>query len=192
LSKVPLVVPSILPDPLTRDLHPAFIVPPTFLPPSGLEGLPGHIALFSTQVPITLSHVYEWYTGHRQIPEKEKLSKVNFEKLTMSQQLQELDHVGLSLSSLDQAHKLILHGFPILKNEYNPYVPTDPIHHELPHIVLSSSPVNQLLQHQLRLSRKIVLLQHSLKDKKRRVAAFMSLQKRELRLAQETSSPLFG
>ena len=72
LSQVPLVVPSIAPDPLTRDLHPTFLVPPTISPPSGLEGLPGHIALFSTQVPITLYHVYEWYTGHRQLLETVK------------------------------------------------------------------------------------------------------------------------
>jgi hypothetical protein len=175
------------PQPLF-ELHPQFLVPPDIPPPSGIEGLPGHLALFSTQVPITLYHVYEWYTGHQQLAEKDKISKTNFTKLSQTQQIQELDHIGLQISTLDQAYKLLLHGYPIIKNEYNPFVPSDPIHHELPHIVLSSTPLYQLLQHELRLTRKLTLLKTSKKDKQTQVDKFLSLQNHELRLAQESSS----
>ena len=49
------------------------------------------------------------------IPEKDKLSKSNFEKLSISHQLQELSHIKLHLSTLEQSYNLLLHGQPIEK-----------------------------------------------------------------------------
>ena len=122
LSTIPLTPPVAHEDfQNIQDFHPDLLVPPVILPPSDpLQDLPDHIALFSTQVPITLYHVYEWYTGSRQIPEKEKLSKTNFDKLSTPLQLQELSHLGLHISTLHQAYNLVLHGFPILKKSITP------------------------------------------------------------------------
>ena len=168
-----------------QDLDPTRIIPQEILPPTGRQDLSSYISLFSTKVPINSYHIYEWYTGTRNIPEKEKLTKSNFEKLSNSDQLQELSHLGLHITTLEQGYNLLLHGLPIIKHEYNPNDPFDTVHHELPHIVLSANPVHLLIQHQLRLSRKISLLKQTLKSKKESVTRYLSLQKNELRLAQQ-------